>query len=164
MLDIFNVCTRYFLGGYFSQLYDPGAVDIVHVWLLSPDDVIKWKHFPRYWHFVRGIHRSPVNSAHKGQWRGALMFSFICAWTNGWVNNDEAGDLRRHRAHCDVIVMEIDSVDVSVSHYHDQLYFVLMHDNDYTTLSEVHTRMMPAITHSYITGFNFICWKKAQKG
>ena len=31
------------------------------------DDVIKWKHFPRYWPFVRGIHRSPVNSAHKGQ-------------------------------------------------------------------------------------------------
>ena len=42
------------------------------------DDVIKWKHFPRYWPFVRGIHRSPVNSPHKGQWRGALMFSLIC--------------------------------------------------------------------------------------
>ena len=37
-------------------------------------DVIKWKHFPRYWPFVRGIHRSPVNSLHKGQWRGALYF------------------------------------------------------------------------------------------
>ena len=43
------------------------------------DDVIKWKHFPRYWHFVRGIHRSPVKSPHKGQWRGALMFRLICA-------------------------------------------------------------------------------------
>ena len=43
------------------------------------DDVIKWKHFPRYWPFVRGIHRSPVNSPDKGQWRGALMFSLICA-------------------------------------------------------------------------------------
>ena len=41
------------------------------------DDVIKWKHFPRYWPFVRGIHRSPVNSPHKGQWRGALMFSLM---------------------------------------------------------------------------------------
>ena len=49
------------------------------------DDVIKWKHFPRYWPFVRRIHRSPVNSPHKGQWRGALMFSLICAWINGWV-------------------------------------------------------------------------------
>ena len=61
------------------------------------DDVIKWKHFPRYWPFVRGIHRPPVNSPHKGQWRGALKFSFICSWINCWVNNYEAGVLRRHR-------------------------------------------------------------------
>ena len=47
----------------------------------------------------------PVNSPHKGQWRGALMFSLICVWINGWVNNREAGDLRHHRAHYDVIVM-----------------------------------------------------------
>ena len=67
------------------------------------DDVIKWKHFPRY--FVRGIHRSPVNFPHKGQWRGALMFSLICVWVNRWVNNREAGDLRRFRAHHDVTVM-----------------------------------------------------------
>ena len=73
------------------------------------EDVIKWKHFPRYWSFVRGIRRSPVNSPHKGQWRGALMFSLILAWINGSVNNNEAGDLRRHRAHYDVIVMQSDS-------------------------------------------------------
>ena len=72
---------------------------------LIHDDVIKWKHFPRYWPFLRGIHRSPVNSPHKGQWRGALMFSLICVWINGWVNNGEAGDLRRYRAHYDVTVM-----------------------------------------------------------
>ena len=54
------------------------------------DDVIKWKHFPRYWPSVRGINRSSVNSPHKGQWRGALMFSLICARINGWVNNGEA--------------------------------------------------------------------------
>ena len=48
---------------------------------------------------------SPVNSPHKGQWRGALMFSFIRAWINGWVNNSDAGDLRHHRAYYDVIVM-----------------------------------------------------------
>ena len=69
------------------------------------DDVIKWKYFPCYWPFVRGIPRSLGNSPHKGQWRGALMFSLICAWINGWVNNREAGDLRRHRAHYDVIVI-----------------------------------------------------------
>ena len=71
----------------------------------NQDDVIKWKHFPRYWPFVRGIHRSPMNSPHKGLPRGALMFSLIYAWINDWVNNREAGDLRRHRAHYDVIVM-----------------------------------------------------------
>ena len=66
------------------------------------DDVMKWKHFPRYWLFVRGTHRSPVNFPHKGQWRGALMFSLICVWINGWVKNCEAGDLRRIRTHHDV--------------------------------------------------------------
>ena len=71
----------------------------------SHDDVIKWKHFPRYWPFVRGIHRSPVNSPHKGQWHGALMLSLICVWINGRVNNREAGDLRRNRQHYDVSVM-----------------------------------------------------------
>ena len=44
----------------------PAYVTMVFV----DDDVIKWKHFPRYWLFVRGIHRWPVNSPHKGQWRG----------------------------------------------------------------------------------------------
>ena len=61
--------------------------------------------FPRHWPFVRGIHWSPVNSPHKGQWHRALMFSLICAWINNWGNNSEAGDLRRHCAHYDVIVM-----------------------------------------------------------
>ena len=71
----------------------------------SHDDVIKWKHFPRYWPFVRVIHRSPVNSPLKGQWRGALMFSLICAWLKNRVNNREDGDLSRHRAHYGITVM-----------------------------------------------------------
>ena len=51
---------------------------------------------------------SPITGEfpHKGQWRGALMFSLICVWINGWVNNREAGDLKRHWAHYDVIVMK----------------------------------------------------------
>ena len=83
------------------------GVTAIWTWsmIASHDDVIKWKHFPRYWPFVRGIHRSPVNSPHKGQWRRGLMFSLICAWVNDWVSNRDAGDLRRHRAHYDVIVM-----------------------------------------------------------
>ena len=46
-----------------------------------------------------------VNSPHKGQWRGALMFSLICVWINSWVNNREAGDLRRRHGHYDASVM-----------------------------------------------------------
>ena len=69
------------------------------------DDVIKWKHFPRFWPFVRGIQKSPLKSPHKGQWRGASMFSLICARINGWANNRETGNLRSYRAHYDVTVM-----------------------------------------------------------
>ena len=70
-----------------------------------------WRHqmetFSALLPFVWGIHRSPVNFPHKGQWRGALMFSLICSWINGWINNHEAGNLRRHRAQYDVIVMNL---------------------------------------------------------
>ena len=79
------------------------AYSVIHSVL--HDDVIKWRHFPRYWPFVRGIHRSLVNSPHKGQWRGALVFPLICDRINGWVNNVKASDLRRNRAQFDVIVM-----------------------------------------------------------
>ena len=75
------------------------------VMTVSHDDVIKWKHFPRNWPFVRKIHRSPVNFPHKGQCRGSLMFSLIYVWINDWANNREAGDLRRQHGHYDVIVM-----------------------------------------------------------
>ena len=66
-----------------------------------------WRHqmetFSELLAFCAG--RSPVNSPHKDQWRGALMFSLTCAWTNSWANNGDAGDLRRHRAHYEVIIM-----------------------------------------------------------
>ena len=90
------------------------VTDIWGRWLqkqVSPQpwisNCIKWKHFLWYWPFVRGIHRSPGNSPRKGQWRGALIFSLICAWIYGWVKNREAGDLRRHRAHYTVIVISM---------------------------------------------------------
>ena len=76
-----------------------------HIDCQAHDDVIKWKHFPHYWPFARGIHRSQVDSPHKGQWR-ALVFSSIFAWTNGWVNNQDAGDSRHHCAHYGVTVMQ----------------------------------------------------------
>ena len=70
----------------FGEMWNIGSIH---------DDVIKWKHFPRCWPFVRGIHRSWWITPHKGQWRGALVFSLICTWINDWLNNGEAGDLRR---------------------------------------------------------------------
>ena len=73
------------------------------VWpILLNDDVIRWKHFPRYWPFVREIHRSPVNFPHKDQWHGTLMLSFIClnkqlskqSW--GWWFETSSRPLWRH--------------------------------------------------------------------
>ena len=62
-----------------------------------------WRHqmetFSASLAFVRGIHRGP------------LMFALICVWINGWANNREAGDLIRHRAHYDVIVIWYSSPD-----------------------------------------------------
>ena len=69
----------------------------------------RWRHqmetFSALLAICAGNSPVPVNSPHKGQWRGALVFSLICAWINDWVNNREAGDLRRRRSHYDVIVM-----------------------------------------------------------
>ena len=65
------------------------------------DDITKCKHFPYYWPFVRGLHRWQVNSPHKGQWCGVLMFPLISAW----IKNHEVGGLRCHRAHYDFILM-----------------------------------------------------------
>ena len=66
---------------------------------------------------VRGIHRSLVNSPHQGQWRGVLLFSSICAWTNNWINNQGVGDLRGHRAHHDVTAMLPDIISDNGFHW-----------------------------------------------
>ena len=105
-----------------------GLIDWQHLEsLLRHDDVIKWKHFPRYWPFVRGIHRWPVNSPHKGQWCRTLMFSLICAWTNSWEN-------RRHRAHNDAIVTNMPGVPHLKSHYSD---FTRTSGRSYLILSNI---------------------------
>ena len=64
----FHVMTPYWAVKYLISLAHPMLDQ-----LIFHEDAIKWKHFPRYWPFVRGIHRSPMNSPHKGQWRGALV-------------------------------------------------------------------------------------------
>ena len=63
-------------------LHSPVGTPSCHVkyWIEKKsfhDDVIKWKHFSRYWPFVRGVHRWPVNSPHKGQWHGSVMLYLI---------------------------------------------------------------------------------------
>ena len=74
-------------------------------------DIPWWRHqmetFSALLALCAGNSPVPVNSPHKGQWRGALMFSLICASINDWVNNHAAGDLRRHRGHFDVNVMHM---------------------------------------------------------
>ena len=72
----------------------------ISIWVnfLFHDDAIKRS-------IVQVTGLCPVNYTHKGQWLGASMFTFFCAWTNGWGNNRDAGDLRRHRAHYDGTVM-----------------------------------------------------------
>ena len=91
--------------GHISLSQTAHVMWLYHSQYIFHDGVIKWKYLPRYfWPFVRAIHWSPVKSPHTSQWRGALMFSLICAWTIGSVSYRDAGDLRRHRTHYDVTV------------------------------------------------------------
>ena len=100
------------------------------------DGAIKWKHFPLYWPFVRGIHWSPVNSPHKGQWRGALMFSLTCAWTNGSANNRLSKQSRRRwletpsrslwRHYNDFLKKQNVKIDINQSHKTRQTGYMYM--------------------------------------
>ena len=74
---------------------------------MTHDDVIKWKHFPPYWPFVRGIHRLPVNSPHKGQWHGALMFVFFHLCLNNRLSKQSWGWWFETPSHNDFIVMHM---------------------------------------------------------
>ena len=64
---------------YFSRMQTPihnlTSIGLLYGMMTSLNE----KKIPRYWPFVWGINRSPVNSPHKGHWRGTLMFSLICA-------------------------------------------------------------------------------------
>ena len=93
----------------------PPCSPLVH-WIhkspaVSPHRGPVMRSFDPWWRHEMETHSALLaicagNSQHKGQWRRALMFSLICVWIKGWVNNREAGDLRRHRSHYDVIVMQ----------------------------------------------------------
>ena len=113
LLKIFSQCDPYFVWYKFSkiQLYsyryhvsfnhsicDSTSIQHLRIW---------WRHQMETFSALVAIcaGNSPVNSTHKGQWLGALMFILICAQINGWVSNRNAGDLRRYRPHYDVTVM-----------------------------------------------------------
>ena len=98
-LDRFRIRRKRFDADHHTQ-HQGAQVNLIHSWRRH-----QMKTFSALLVLCVGIHRSPVNSPCRGQWRGILIFSLICAWINGWVNNREASDLRRHRSHYDVIVM-----------------------------------------------------------
>ena len=90
-----------------SHLAKPLAATLGSVWCFA---VSWWRHQMETFSALLAIcaGNSPVTGkflAHTGQWHGPLMFSLIWAWMDGWVNNGEAGDLRRYRAHYDAIAM-----------------------------------------------------------
>ena len=109
-LNVFEICVlvekghteiEQYLSNYFWSQWSPVSI-IWNYWIICCRHPMET--FSGHWPFVRGIHQSPANSTHRGRWRTALKFSLICAWINGWANNREAGNLRRHRAHYDVTV------------------------------------------------------------
>ena len=85
----------------------------------SHDDVIRWKHLPRYWPFVWGIHRSQRTVMR------SFDVSLICVRIPGWLDNHDAGDLRRHCAHYDVIVI---------------IFHVQLRDREQTTHNKLETK------------------------
>ena len=111
-----------------NQIYGPFCSNYLHVSISLTTSVYHLSWYRKMWK-LRSIHSkryswgymmtssngniSRVSGLSCGeftdhrQWRGASMFSLICTWTNSWANNGGAGDLRRRRAHFDVIVMRI---------------------------------------------------------
>ena len=128
------------------QYYDSLLVcyNVAAYWLtirLLPNHVTEWNYFLRNWPFMRGIHRSPVNSPTKASDAEFWCFLWSASWLNG-ANNREAGDLRRHRAHYDVIVVffklgdhnvMIPHLHTAIQEYNDALcVHHLVISNDYT--------------------------------
>ena len=88
------------------------------------DDVNTWKHFPRYWPFVRGIHQSPVNSLQKGQWRGALDAFFDLHLNKRLSKQSIRWWFKTPSHHYDVTVMVPDT-------YPGILFFLLPQDGSW---------------------------------
>ena len=101
-------CNYVFISWIIQFTYYSAYISFHHVVYNDKGSGLPWRRhqtetFPALLALCAG--NSPVNSPHKGHWRGALMFYLICAWIIGWECNHQAGDLRRHRAHHDVTLM-----------------------------------------------------------
>ena len=90
------------------------------------DDVIKWKHFPRYWPFVRGIHRWPMDSPHKASdaERWCLFYRRLNKWLSkqswGWWFETPSRSLWRHRNGFAIVVVRLSIIflfDVMMTPY-----------------------------------------------
>ena len=79
-------------------------------WHLLPT-LTWWRHqmetFSALLALCEGNRRSPDGFPSQRPLARSLVFSLICAWTNGWANNRYVGDMRRHCTHYDVTVMEM---------------------------------------------------------
>ena len=125
--NFIKICFLRFNWQYSATNGDPGSQWIyqsIHIWRFS---FPWWRHQMGTFSALLAIcaGNSPVNSPHKGQWRGTLMFSLICVWINDWVNNREAGDLRRYRAHYDVTLMSSSYIAYIVNSLDDYSAFVI---------------------------------------
>ena len=108
MKPINNSCMQLFKSGVQNKnIY----LNYIYIWIVRNDrrvsiTIVSIFMIPTPLQFFWDVdNKSLVNSPRKGQWRGALMFSLNCAWTNDWLKNRDACGLRRHRVHFDVTVM-----------------------------------------------------------
>ena len=77
--------------------------------LIVSAPVTRWRHQMETFSALLAIcaGNSPVTGEFPAQRSVTRSFDvfFTCAWTNGWINNQDAGNLRRHRTHYYVTVM-----------------------------------------------------------
>ena len=105
LLSNHDVTTRRKLLILFQTMPSKHIVQYQIFVLVKHDDVIKWKLFSRCWPFVRGFHRSPVNSPHKGP----VMRTFDVG--PHMLSNKQSNDwwFKTPWPSCDVVVMRTDA-------------------------------------------------------
>ena len=136
------------------------SVDPCHAIRNYDDDAIKWKHFPRYWPFVRVIHRWRVKSPTKAKDAELWYFLLSTPWINGWVNTRQVGDLRRHRGHHDVIVMIIANMQNITGYI--LLWFIHLDSNSYQLYHRISQFKISKLPMKLSPGLSANHWLKCQ--